>query len=71
MSSTREVFRYIKDIQYTDIQYEDTKSVHYGYYCLYFLKRLNDGCKMYDILYRDFYYKYPIKNESMIKDIFN
>ena len=45
-----EVVRYIKGIQYNDIQYEDTKSVLCGYYCLYFLKRLHDGYKIYDIL---------------------
>ena len=39
-----EVVKYIKDIQYNDIQYQDTKSVLCGYYCLYFLKRL-DGYK--------------------------
>ena len=35
-----EVIRYIKDIQFNDILYQDTKSVVCGYYCLYFLKRL-------------------------------
>ena len=45
-----EVVKYIKDIKYNNIQYQDTKSVFSGYYCLYFLKRLNDSYKMYDIL---------------------
>ena len=77
-----EVVRYIKGIQYNDIQYQDTKSVLCGYYCLYFLTRLNDEIKestdssnslrykIYDILYKDFDYKSPIKNESMIKQFF-
>ena len=55
------VVRYIKGIQYNDIQYQDTKSVLYGCYCWYFLKRLNDGYKIYDILYKDFDYKSPMK----------
>ena len=59
--------RYIKDIQYNDIQYQDTKNVLCRYYFLYFIKRLNDGNKSYDILYKDFDYKSPMKNESMIK----
>ena len=46
-----EVRKYIKDIKYNDIQYQDIRSVLCGYYCLYFLKRLNDGYKIYDILY--------------------
>ena len=79
-----EVVKYIKDIQYNDIQYQDTKSVLCGYYCLYFLKRLDDGIKestdsfnslrykIYYILYKDFDYKSPIKNEKMIKQfLFN
>ena len=66
-----EVVRYIKGIQYNDIQYQDTKSVLCGYYCLYFLKRLNDGYKIYNILCKDFDYKSPMKNESMIKQFFN
>ena len=61
MPPTVEVVRYIKDIQYNDIQYQDTKSVLCGYYCLCFLKRLNDGHIIYDILYKDFDYKSPIK----------
>ena len=71
MPPTVEVIRYIKGIQYNDIQYQDTKSVLCGYYCLYFLKRLNDGYKIYDILYKDFDYKSPMKNESMIKQFFS
>ena len=66
LSPPVEVIRYIKDIQYNDIQYQDTKSVLFGYYCLYLLKRLNDGNKIYDILYEDLDYKSPIKNKSMI-----
>ena len=38
-----EVVKYIKGIQYNDIQYQNTKSVLCGYYCLYFFKKLNDG----------------------------
>ena len=68
-----EVKRYINNIKYNDIQYQDTRSVLCGYYCLYFLKRLNDGLKestdssnpsgykIYDILYKDLDYKNPIK----------
>ena len=62
-----EVVRYMKGIQYNDIQYQDTKSVLCGYNCLYFLKRLHDGYKIYDILYKHFDYKSPNKNENMIK----
>ena len=77
-----EVVRYIKGIQYNDIQYRDTKIFLCGDYYLYFLKRLNDGLKdsnesfkhlghnMYDILYKDLDYKNPIKNECMIKQFF-
>ena len=39
--------------------------------CLYFLKRLHDGYKIYNILYKDFDYKNPINNESEIKQFFN
>ena len=66
-----EVKKYINSIKYNDIQYQDTKSVLCGYYCLYFLKRLNDGYKIYDILNKDLDYKNPIKNESMIRHFFN
>ena len=52
MPPPTEVIKYINRIQYNNIQYQDTKSVLCGYYCLYFLKRLNDGLKIYDILYR-------------------
>ena len=38
-----EVVKYISNIQYNNIHYQDTKSVLCGYYCLYFLKRRNDG----------------------------
>ena len=62
-----DVVRYIKGIQYNDIQYQDTKNV----LCLYFLKRLHDGYKIYDILYKDFDYKSHMKNESMIQQFFN
>ena len=40
---------------------QDTKSVLCGYYCLYFLKRLNEGYQIYDILYKDFDYKILLK----------
>ena len=61
-----EVKKYINNIKYNDIQYQDIKSVLCGYYYLYFLKRLNDRLKestdssnpsvykIYDILYEDF-----------------
>ena len=52
MPPSTEVIKYINGIQYNTIQYQDTKSVLCGYYCLYFLKRLNDGIKIYDILYK-------------------
>ena len=52
MPPPTEVIKYINGIQYNNIQYQDTKSVLCGYYCLYFLKRLNNGIKMYDILYK-------------------
>ena len=48
-----EVKKYINSIKYNDIQYQDTKSVLCGYYCLYFLKRLNDGYKIYDMVQRN------------------
>ena len=57
MPSPIEVIRYIKGIQYNDIQYLDTKSGLCGYYCLYFLKRHTDEYKIYNILYKDFDYK--------------
>ena len=66
-----EVIKYIKGIQYNDIQYQDTKSVLCGYYCLYFLKKLNDGFNIYDILYKELNYKNPSKNETIIKQFFN
>ena len=56
-----EVIKYINGIQYNNIQYQDTKSVLCGYYFLYFLKRLNDGIKIYDILYKELNYKNPSK----------
>ena len=72
-----EVKKYINSIKYNDIQYQDTRSVLCGYYCLYFLKRLNDELssdssnplvyRIYDILYKDFDNENPINNESMIK----
>ena len=66
-----EVKKYILDIKYNNIQYQGIKSVLCGYYCLYLLKRLNegyDGYKIYDILYKDpLIIKKPINNESMIK----
>ena len=65
-----EVVRYIKGIQYNDIQDQDTKSVLCGYYCLYFLKRLNEGYTIYDILYKYLDFKNPMKNENMIKQFF-
>ena len=71
MSPLLEVKKYIKDIKYNDIQYQDTKSLLCGYYCLYFLKRLNDGYKIYDILYKNLDYKNTIKNESMLRHFFN
>ena len=46
-----EVVEYIRDIKYNDIQYQDTKRVLCGYYCLCFLERLNDGYKIYDVLW--------------------
>ena len=38
-----EAEKYIEDSKYNDIQCQDIKSVLCGYYCLYFLKRLNNG----------------------------
>ena len=63
-----EVKKYINNIKYNDIQYQNIKSVLCGYYCLYFLKRLNDGNKIYDtkILIKKSYEKW--KND---KTIFN
>ena len=66
-----EIKKYINNIKYNDIQYQDIKSVLCGYYCLYFLKRLNDSYKIYDILYKDLDYKNPMKNESMVRHFFN
>ena len=56
-----EVIKYNNNIKYNDIQYQDTKSVLCGYHCLYFLKKLNDGFKIYDILYKELDYKNPSK----------
>ena len=70
MPPPTEVIKYIPEIQYNNIQYQDTKSVLCGYYCLYFLKSLNDKIKIYDILYKKLNYKDPSKNETMIKQFF-
>ena len=70
MPPPTEVIKYITGIQYNNIQYQDTKSVLCGYYCLYFLKKLNDGFKIYDILYKKLNYKNPSKNETIIKQFF-
>ena len=70
MTPPTEVIKYIIGIQYNNIQYQDTKSVLYGYYCLYFLKRLNDGIKIYDLLYKKLNYKDPSKNEIIIRHFF-
>ena len=51
-----ELAKYIKDIQY-----QDTKSVLCEYYCLYFLKRLNDGNTIYEILIKSLIIKVPWK----------
>ena len=70
MPPATEVVKYISNIQYNNIHYQDTKSVLCGYYCLYFLKSLNDGIKIYDILYEKLNCKDPSKNEIIIKDFF-
>ena len=67
MPSPTKVTKYINGIQYNNIQYQNTKSVLCGYYCLYFLKKLNDGIKIYDILYKKLNYKDPSKNETIIR----
>ena len=66
MPPPTEVIKYINGIQYSTIQYQDTKSVLCGYYCLYFLKRLNDRIKIYDMLYKELNYKYASKNETIM-----
>ena len=35
-----------------------------------FLKRLNDGIKIYDILYKELDYKNPSKNDTIIRQYF-
>ena len=70
MPPPTEVIIYINGIQYNNIQYQDTISVLKWYYCLYFLKRLNDGLKIYDILYKELDCKNPPKNETIIRQYF-
>ena len=70
MPPPTEVVKYIPEIQYNNIHYQDTKSVLCGYNCLYFLKSLNDKVKIYDILYKKLNCKDPSKNEIIIKDFF-
>ena len=60
-----EVIKYIKGIQYNDIQYQDTKSVLCGYYCLYFLRDLIMVIQF--MIYCTKTLKSPMKGESMIK----
>ena len=66
MPPPTEVIKYINEIQYNNIQYQDTKCVFANITVCIFLKRLNDGIKIYDILYKELNYK----NETIIRQYF-
>ena len=38
--------------RFNNLQYQDPKSVLCGYYCLFFIKKYQEGNSFYDILYK-------------------
>ena len=45
-------------------------SVLCGYYCLFFIKKFQDGNSIYNILYNILDPRNPSKNETILKDSF-
>lgn len=56
--------------QYNTLQYQEKKSVLCGYFCLYFIKKFQEGYSFYDILYKLLDPFRPDKNEDIIKNYF-
>ena len=70
LSPPKEVLAYISNIKYNTIQYQDKTSVLCGYFCLFFIKKLQQGNSVYDILYKILKPYKPIENENIIKSYF-
>ena len=70
LKPTQEIIKYIPEIKYNNIQYQDKNSVLCGYYCLFFLKKMQKGHKIYDILYKMLNPLNQQENENTIANYF-
>ena len=67
----KEVSNYIPDVKFNNIQYQDKASVLCGYYCLFFIKMLQDKVPIYDILYKHLNINNTEQNEQVIINYFS
>ena len=56
--------------RYNASQYQKKISVLCGYFCLFFIKKFQDGNSIYNILYKILDPTNPSKNETILKDYF-
>ena len=70
ISAPLEVMKYISNCLYNTLQYQTKRSVLCGFYCLYFIKMLQDGHNIYDVLYKKLNPPFPLENEKIILHYF-
>ena len=68
LSPPNEVINRVK--RYNNIQYQEKTSVLCGYFCLFFIKKIQEGFSYYDILYKELTPFNPIENEKVIINYF-
>ena len=66
----KELIRYIPSLKYSTIQYQDKLSLLCGYFCLFFIKMLQDNVHIYDLLYKLLDINNSIQNEQTIINYF-
>ena len=70
LQSPKEVINYLPGLKFNNIQYQSKDSFLCGYYCLFFIKMLQDNVSMYDILYKVLHVNNSKQNEQTIVKYF-
>ena len=70
LAPPEEILKYIPNIKFNNIQYQDKQSFLCGYYCLFFIHLLQNKVSLYEILYKHLNINSSMQNERTVINYF-